>query len=300
MRSPETRSEQYCMKFKSLLGRAVHESDLDTMRACYMMQAYDEKEGPLEPKPSPTKTQVKKETKDEKAKPQATQVKKETKDEKAKPKASSKPNGKKVHVKTHATASSKPKAHPAKTTEKKPVDKAHHVKVATQNVTVATPKVPVVKVYHEVPHDTSKHSKEVQASHAKTNAGSTKPAVAKTVAKHEGKHSKPHMSATKVHVLTHKSVVGTKSEAHQALAHKDEKISKSKAHVVANTTKTSKAKTNTTDLKSKVVLAKTNASAWAKMNASAWAKMNGTANMTAAQKEAEEKKYGGFLSGFVL
>jgi hypothetical protein len=57
MRAAEVKSAAYCEKFKSLLARSVHESDLDTMRACYMVQAYDQKDGEMA---SPAKTEAKK------------------------------------------------------------------------------------------------------------------------------------------------------------------------------------------------------------------------------------------------
>merc|ERR1719313_750485 len=161
MRSQDGKSEQYCMKFKSLLARAVHESDLDTMRACYMMQAYDEKEGPIDSKPSPAKTEVKKESKDEKApsKPSSlkTEMKKESKDEQAKP-SSMKTAVKKTPKHGNASSHALLKVNASQ-------------KVVTQQSKVSkTAKV------------------GAKTSQAKTNE--TRSKVTKTIAKHEPSHPK--------------------------------------------------------------------------------------------------------------
>lgn len=41
MRSHGAEGDKYCSKFHTLLAMSVQNQDLDTMRACYMMQAYD-------------------------------------------------------------------------------------------------------------------------------------------------------------------------------------------------------------------------------------------------------------------
>jgi hypothetical protein len=283
MRSQDGKSEQYCMKFKSLLGRAVKESDLDTMRACYMMQAYDEKEGPIDSKPSPAKTEVKKESKDEKApsKPSSvkTELKKESKDEQApsepssvkteikkeskEEKAPSKPSSVKKELKKESKhEQAPPKPSPVKTTVKKEPKHGNASSLA----------LPKVNASHKVVTQQTKVSKAakpvVKTSHAKTEE--TKSKVAKTIAKHEPSHS-----STAAAVLS--------------ISHKE---SNAKTHSTGNATKKSKAKTNTT--KTNTTNAKSKVANLAKMNASA-TKMNASAT-----KAAEDKKYGGFLSGFVL
>jgi len=50
IRAERKKDESYCKKFQNMLGTAVATDDLDTLRACYMIQAYtdtkDTKEGP--------------------------------------------------------------------------------------------------------------------------------------------------------------------------------------------------------------------------------------------------------------
>lgn len=262
MRSQEGKSEQYCMKFKSLLGRAVHESDLDTMRACYMMQAYDEKEGPIEPKQSPAK--------------------KESKDEKAPPKP-----------KVNEASAKANHAQPANASVKVLSQKTAKVaeKVATQPVKASDHQKPVVKGHHQ----------EVNASRAKhamknvtKPAGNVKPAAAKTIGKHEDKPSNPKKSATKPDAIKPPAVaqIAHKETLHaKASPPKEVKTSQHKTNSSGIANKTSQIKKNTTAPKGKVALAKTNASA---------ARAGSKNNATAAEKAADEKKYGGFLSGFVF
>merc|ERR1719313_3113760 len=44
MRDKSSRGEQYCQRFSKMHAYAVQHDDLDTMRACYMMEAYDDSE----------------------------------------------------------------------------------------------------------------------------------------------------------------------------------------------------------------------------------------------------------------
>jgi len=252
MRSQDGKSEQYCMKFKSLLGRAVHESDLDTMRACYMMQAYDEKEGPIDSKPSPAKPEVKKESKEEKAA-------KEPKKEKAASKAPSKPkvNMSLSHLKQAPPKPKASQAHP------KPKANAKH-EVMAQHANVSATHKPGAKSSQTKKHETNS-------------------VVAKTISNHDASHRKSAVAKT----------IST--------AHKDSKAAKAtnasaKKHSVGSVTNTSKGKLNATDAKNKVTaLAKTNATTNKSISQS-----NQTKIQTEAEKKADEKKYGGFLSGFVL
>jgi hypothetical protein len=44
MRDKSNKGEQYCQRFSKMHAYAVQQDDLDTMRACYMMEAYDEED----------------------------------------------------------------------------------------------------------------------------------------------------------------------------------------------------------------------------------------------------------------
>jgi hypothetical protein len=42
MRTHDTKGQAYCLKFEKMLAYAVQNDDLDTMRACYMIEAYED------------------------------------------------------------------------------------------------------------------------------------------------------------------------------------------------------------------------------------------------------------------
>lgn len=42
MRTHDTKGQAYCLKFEKMLSYAVQNDDLDTMRACYMIEAYED------------------------------------------------------------------------------------------------------------------------------------------------------------------------------------------------------------------------------------------------------------------
>jgi len=69
IRAHETKGQAYCLKFEKMLAYAVQNDDLDTMRACYMIEAYEDigvgekkAEKPVE-KPAPAKAPAAKEAK---------------------------------------------------------------------------------------------------------------------------------------------------------------------------------------------------------------------------------------------
>lgn len=69
VRAHETKGQAYCLKFEKMLAYAVQNDDLDTMRACYMIEAYEDigvgekkAEKPVE-KPAPAKAPAAKEAK---------------------------------------------------------------------------------------------------------------------------------------------------------------------------------------------------------------------------------------------
>jgi hypothetical protein len=150
MRAPEAKSNGYCNKFKSLLSRSVRESDLDTMRACYMMQAFDEKDGEIE---RSAKTEPKKESKDEKAIHQPTR--------KPSPKEASTPS-------TQVNTTVKEPKQPAQVAS---------AKATSQHVNKT------VKAHQPTKHDVAKYhalaSKSKPASTVKSTTNSTKSAAKK-------------------------------------------------------------------------------------------------------------------------
>eukprot|EP00746_Dinoflagellata_sp_MGD_P001923 gnl/MRDRNA2_/MRDRNA2_103668_c0_seq1.p1 gnl/MRDRNA2_/MRDRNA2_103668_c0~~gnl/MRDRNA2_/MRDRNA2_103668_c0_seq1.p1 ORF type:complete len:225 (-),score=69.54 gnl/MRDRNA2_/MRDRNA2_103668_c0_seq1:13-666(-) len=217
------------------------------------MQAYDEKEGPIDSKPSPAKPEVKKESKDEKAA-------KEPKNEKAASKASTVTNTSVSHL-HRASPEPKASAKHEVVAHRKNASTTHKLGVNASQTKKHETNLVVAKTIGN--HDPS-HPKSVAA---KTNSTAQKGSKASKVVHKDSTASKPNSKASKP-------------------SHKETKASIPKKHSVGNVTNTSKGKTNATDVKGKVTaLAKTNATA---------------TKMTAEEKKAEDKKYGGFLSGFVL
>lgn len=56
MRDKQSKGMQYCQRFSKMHAYAVQHDDLDTMRACYMMEAYDDSDHEESKKPSANST----------------------------------------------------------------------------------------------------------------------------------------------------------------------------------------------------------------------------------------------------
>jgi len=262
MRAAEVKSAAYCEKFKSLLARSVHESDLDTMRACYMVQAYDQKDGEMA---SPAKTEAKKESKVAspvaKEAPAKTEAKKESR-----------------------VASPVVKEAPAKTEAKKeskvasPVAKEASTKAHANATRMASPAKP----------ETKKTSKVVSSVGKKAT---TKPIVNGTSQLAKAQAVTKRGSAAKA---TKKAT--TKATIKVTTAAIKQRISESTSKAVTNTTKSAtkaatKKETKMSQTKGKVAHPANKVVALAKRHA----------KIAAKDKKTEEgKKYGGFLSGFVM
>lgn len=222
MRAAEVKSAAYCEKFKSLLARSVHESDLDTMRACYMVQAYDQKDGEMA---SPAKTEAKKESK------------------------VASPVTKEASTKAHANATRM--ASPAKPETKKTS------KVVSSVGKKATTK-PIV-------NGTSQLAKAQAVTKRGSAAKATKKATTKATIKVTTAAIKQRISES-----TSKAVTNTTKSATKAATKTETKMSQTKGKVAHPASKV-------------VALAKRHA------------------KIAAKDKKTEEgKKYGGFLSGFVM